>query len=154
MWWFHVINVILCFEDVLYLFIKKLCYICKKKLMYPQSMSFLFVGFIRIGKSVFVRLFRINAFWKLRKPVWKCCSDQCFPEKIRSCQRSYDVCGKHLRGTKFIWINAFWKICCPCENAVHVCLSSCFGNSMLISGMMNTRKKTKNFPESMLFWRI
>jgi len=96
-------------------------------------------------KSVFVRIFRINAFWNLRKPVWECCSDQCFPKKNRSFQRSYDVCVIKPAGGNFTRIKAFWEICEPCGNAVHVCLSSCFGNSMLISGMMNTRKKTTIF---------
>ena len=87
----------------------------------------------------------------------KCCSDQCFPKKSRVisalmiyvCEKIYG-CDHQI----LVRINAFWKLCDRVEkNAVHECLSSCFGNSMLISGMTNTRK-TNNFPGSMLFQRI
>jgi len=145
---FHVINVILCFEAVLYLFMKKkLCYFCEK-INVRSNYELLFVGFIRI-----------NAFWKIR--VRQNFPNQCFLESSKTCvrmlfgsmlseknmsfQRSYDVCVIKSAGGNFTRIKAFWEICEPCGNAVHVCLSSCFGNSMLISGMMNTRKKPTIF---------
>jgi hypothetical protein len=113
-----------------------------------SNYELLFVGFIQI-----------NDFWKIR--VRQNFPNQCFlessktfvrmlfgsmlSEKNRSSQRSYDVCVTEPAGGNFTRIKAFWEICEPCGNVVHVCLSSCFGNSMLISGMMNTRKKPTIF---------